>query len=171
MRKTGLISGAIIALFGISIMFTPLRTYFIIGWIAGCVLLFNGLSLFFNGLAKSTRNTSKAAAGGITILIGIILLVTDLQQVLTQVVIVNLIAGGILLSGIVECIFGYIIVKQNNSSAKPLIFGIISVIIGLSGLIFKQTTVLIIGFIVGYHIFRIGINIFSFARSLDKPDV
>lgn len=169
MKNIGMVVGGLLMILGVSIMVTPLRTYFIIGWIAGCVLLFNGLPLVFSGISKKNRSKGKCLVGGVTVLIGIILLITDVKQILSQVLIVNLIAGGIMLSGLIECIIGYGLLKRYNQFSKTLILGIISLVIGLAGLIFRETTVVIIGIIVGYHILRVGISIFTYARRMESP--
>lgn len=156
------IVGGLITLFGVSIMLTPLRTYFLIGWIVGVVLLCNGLSMLFTGLRYKIK--SKKFVGITTTLIGIVLLVTDLQQILTQIFIVYLVAGGIMLVGFVECIIGYMLVKKGQGGMYTLVVGAISFAVGLFGLIFKEATVIVIGLIVGYHIVRIGLNVISFSK-------
>lgn len=171
MRIFGLILGGAIALFGLSIMFTPLRTYFLIGWMAGCVLLCNGLSMLGDGFFRKNRSLSKCIAGGITSIVGIILLVTDVQQSITQVLIVYLVAGGIMLSGFIECIIGYLMIKKNKKGLFPLIIGGISFSVGLAGMIYQNATVIVVGVVVGYHIVRIGVTIFMFARDMNKPQV
>lgn len=173
MRKFGIILGLIIAVAGLSIMVTPLRMYFIVGWLVGCVFLVNGFSMFVSGFAKGTISTRKRIIGAITALIGIALLVTDLQKILTQIIIVNLISGGIMFSGIIEFIFVLRTIKRNElsimHSIKMSIYSILSILIGITGLVFKDYTVIIIGMIVGYNVFRTGMIIFSHSRKLDKP--
>lgn len=167
----GMVVGGIISLLGLSIMFTPLRTYFLIGWITGVVLLFNALPMLISGLSRRNRSLSKIIVGGITALVALILLVSDFQQILTQIIIVYLVAGGIMLSGLVECIIGYLLMKKNRRGLPTLITGGISFAIGLAGLIFQDTTVWVIGIIVGAHILRIGVSVFVSAKNMDKPKV
>lgn len=169
MRKAGLITGAIITLLGLSVMATPLRTYFIIGWIIGCVLLCNGLTTLWTSIRKKNRNINKCIMGAITTLIGVALLVTDLQQILTETLVVYLVAGGIMISGLIECFVGYFAIKNKNKGIPTLILGLISFSVGVAGLIYQHATVIIIGVFVGYHIVRIGISIFTSARSMEKP--
>lgn len=167
MRIFGMLIGGIIALFGLSIMITPLRTYFLIGWIIGLILLCNGVSMLFSGIKMRSR--SKKIAGLTTTLIGVILLVTDVQQILTQMIIVYIVAGGIMIVGLIECLIGYTMVKNEQGSPFTLIMGVISFLVGLFGLIFQDATVIVIGLIVGYHIIRIGLSVFTFARNMNKP--
>lgn len=169
MRTFGMVVGGLISLFGLSIMLTPLRTYFLIGWITGAVLLCNALPMLFSGLRRKTRSLSRIIVGGITAVVALLLLFTHFQQILTQVIIVYLVAGGIMLSGFIECIIGYQMTKKGNSGLPTLITGGISFAIGLCGLIFQQTTVIVIGIIVGVHILRIGASIFFAAKNMDKP--
>lgn len=166
-----MIIGGIITVSGLSIMFTPLRTYFLIGWITGAVLLCNGLVLLGAGLSKRKRSLSKSIVGAVTALVGVILLATDMQQILTQIIIVYLVAGGIMFSGFIECIIGYSMVKKGKKGLPTLITGGISFAVGLGGLIYQETTVVMIGLVVGYHIVRIGLNIVLFARDMNKPTV
>lgn len=169
MRLFGMVMGAIISLIGLSIMFTPLRTYFVIGWITGMVLLFQGVPMFFSGLKRKSRG--KMIAGMITTIVAILLLVSDLQQILTMTITVYLVAGGILLSGLVEFIIGLQLLKKDRNGLLPVVTGGVSIAIGLAGLIFKETTVVVIGVIVGVHILRIGVSVFFQAKNMDKPQV
>lgn len=169
MKKIGMICGGLITLFGLSIIFTPLRTLFIIGSIVGLVLLCNGLSTLIGGLKKKSR--SKSIVGIVTTAVGLFLLFTEMQQTLTQVIIIYLVAGGIMLTGFIECVIGATLIKKKENGTPTLIIGFISLLIGLAGIIYKETTVIVIGAIVGYHIVRIGLNIFVFARDFDKPQV
>lgn len=160
MRKFGMVVGALIAVFGVSVMATPLRTYFIISWIIGCVLLCNGLGTVINGLAKKSRSITKCIAGLTTAIIGIVLLATDFEQTL----IVYLVAGGIMISGLVETIYASSLKKREEKYLKPAIMGVISFIVGLVGIFLQDATVTIIGIVVGYYIVRIGLSVFTFAR-------
>lgn len=169
MRKFGMIGGGLIALLGLGIILTPLRTFFIIGTIVGLVLLCNGLSTLFGGLKKKSR--SKSIVGIVTTAVGLFLLFTEMQQTLTEVIIIYLVAGGIMLTGFIECVIGVNLMKKKENGIPTLIIGAISFAIGLGGIIYKETTVMVIGAIVGYHIVRIGLNIFVFARDFDKPQV
>lgn len=169
MRMFGLVLGAIISLIGLSIMFTPLRTYFVIGWITGVVLLLQGIPMFFSGVKRKSRG--KMIAGLITTIVSLLLLVSDLQQMLTMTITVYLVAGGILLSGFVEFFIGMQLLKKDRNGLVATVTGAISIVVGLAGLIFKETTVLVIGFIVGVHILRLGISIFFQAKNMDKPQV
>lgn len=170
MKTFGMIIGGIITLIGLSIMVTPLRTYFLIGWITGVVLFFNGLSMVCMGLRKN-RSLSKCLVGTVTCIVGFILLASDFQQTITQVIIVNLVAGGIILSGIIECIVGYCLVKANRQGIPTLVTGGVSFAVGLAGIVFKDATVIVIGLIVGFQMVRIGASIFMYARDIGKPKV
>lgn len=169
MRKFGMIFGGLITLFGLSIMFTPLRTFFIIGSIVGLVLLCNGLSTLIGGLKKKSR--SKSIEGIVTTAVGLFLLFSEMQETLTESLIIYLVAGAIVLTGLIECFIGRNLMKNKNNGIPTLIIGIISITIGVAGIIFKETTVMVIGAIVGYQIVKIGLNIFVFARDFDKPQV
>lgn len=171
MRLFGLLVGGLITLVGLSIMLTPLRTYFLIGWITGCVLLCNGLSMVGVGTTKGNKSLSKCVVGGITAIVGFILLMTDKQQTITQILVVNLISGGVVISGIIECIIGYMMVKRNKKGVHCLIMGGLSIAMGIAGMLFRDATVIVVGMIVGYHIVRIGATIFMFAWSMEKPKV
>lgn len=160
MKIFGLVTGALVTILGLSIMLTPLRMYFLIGWVIGIVLTCNGLSLLLSGIKKEKKNKGLTFIGIVTTLVGIILLVTDLQQLLTEIIIVYLITGGIMFSGLVECIIGFNLKKRGKNPVPALLIGGISLAVGLAGIIFHDATVKVIGLVVGYHIVRIGITIF-----------
>lgn len=171
MRIAGMLTGGLIALFGLSIIFTPMRTYFLIGKVIAFIFLCNGLATLVTSLKKGQNSTGKRIISLVITLIGVVLLVSDLYQVLTQIFIVYLVAGGILLSGLVECLVGYRMVKSDKTGFIPLILGVISVIVGLVGLIYQNATIFVIGAIVGYHITRMGLSVFLWARNINKPQV
>lgn len=171
MVKAGMLIGGLIALAGIGTMLTPLRTYFLIGWVTGCVLLFHGLSTLGMGLIGKNRSLSKCIVGLISSVIGVVMLVLDQQNTIAQHIIVYFVAGGILLSGLVECFIGWALRKKEKPWVSTFLFGVISLGVGLAGIVFQQATVVIIGVVVGYHIFRVGYTMFQFFYTYDKPRV
>lgn len=171
MKKAGLVIGGLITILGLSIMLTPLRTYFLVGWVIGIILLFNGILMFGSGFRKNRRSGSKMTVGLVTTLIGGTLLITDSLQMLTQNLIVYFVAGGILFSGMVECFVGYKRIKSGIPGLPTFILGIISTAVGIFAFLYQNTTVLVIGAIVGFHIAKIGLNIFLAAYNMDKPRI
>lgn len=171
MKKFLMIVGAIISLFGLSIMFTPLRTYFILGWITGCVLICTGGSLLLTGLKRRNRSLGLCLMGTVTLVVGLVILGSDLQQSMPETVIVHLVAGGILISGLVECILGYFLMKRGEKALVNFLGGLGSFALGLGGLLFQDMAVIVIGVVVGYHITRMGLQIFFWGKNLDKPQV
>lgn len=167
MRKFGMFFGAIITLVGLSIMFTPLRTYLMIGWITGSILVCNGITTLGSGIKG--KELSKCIAGIVTTIIGLVLLGTDFKESLSQDLTIYLVTGGIIITGLIELLVGCIMVKKDLAGMPTLVLGAISSIVGITGLIFKDTTAIVIGVVVGYHIIRVGISIFNSARNMDKP--
>lgn len=169
MKKFGMVLGGLITLFGLGIILTPLRTYFIIGSIVGFVLIINGISTLVGGLKSKSR--SKSISGIVTTAIALFLLFTEMQQTLTENFIIYLVAGGIMLTGLIETVIGLILLKKKENGLTTFLMGVGSLGVGLAGIIFKETTAMVIGAVVGYHIVRFGLNIFTFARDYDKPQV
>ncbi|MFI3254159.1 MAG: DUF308 domain-containing protein [Eubacteriales bacterium] len=171
MKLFGTVTGFLVTIFGISIMFNPFQTFEIIDWMIGIVLLCNGLSMLFDGLRKGNPNRSKVIIGIVTTILGIVLLVTDSLQTLTTVIVVYLVAGGIMVSGLIECILGYLSIKKGNPNMHTLIIGIFSFVIGLAGLIFQSAAARVIDLFMGYHVVRIGLTILFATLNMDKPKV
>lgn len=169
MTKIGMIIGILISLFGVSIILTPFKTYFILGSIAGFVLLINGVPSLIVNLIRKDRKLFKIIVPAITTFLGFILVATDMAQVLTQTIIVYIIAGGIIITGLIECISSLAVIKKDKRAIETLVIGIISLILGFLCITFKETTVVIIGASVGFYILRIGLNLFVFARDYNKP--
>lgn len=170
MKKTGLVVGILVILLGLSVIFTPIRTYFLIGWMIGLIFLVNGASVLFVGFRKKPKNKSQMSIGLTFTILGIVLLVSDNLYILSQNIIVYLVAGGILLSGLIECFIGVKLVKAKRGFFT-LLFGIISCCVGLAGLLHKEATSMLMSAVVGYFIIKIGVSIFMFARDFEKPQV
>lgn len=171
MKKIGMILGLGCILLGLCIMFTPMRIYFLLGWVTGIVFLFHGVPILASGVLHKPRIRNKIYHGATTVLIGITLLATDFLQILTQQFIVYIVAGGILISGLFECFVGYAFFKGEKKGLLMLLMGIISCVVGISGIIFQNATVMVIGGIIGFFLIKIGVSLFVYARDYDKPRV
>lgn len=172
MQKLGMFCGVVISLIGLSIMFTPFRVYVLLGWLVGFIMLSHGFSTLFSGI--NTKSRWRCVTGGVTMVIGGILVVSDMFEVLTQNIIIYLVAGGIIISGLIECFVGYSLLKEKEKRKNGVIcfgMGSLSLAVGFFGLFYKNATVLVIGAIVGFHIVKMGVNLFVYARDYYKPKV
>lgn len=172
MKKIYFILGLLVSLFGLSIMVTPLRTYFIIiGWMIGSLLLLVGVPTLLTGIFKKQRSISRILVGAIPTVIGFLLVSTDLQQTLTQNLVIFFIAGGIVLTGLSECIIGCVLFKQQKKGFLTILVGLISVGVGLASMYYSDASAFVLGLVVGYHILRMGISLLMLAKDYDKPHI
>lgn len=172
MQKFAFISGVLISLLGLSIMFTPMRVYFLIGWLIGFIMVCNGVSTLLGGMKKKSR--SRCIAGFITTFIGGALVLGDSLELIQQSLIIYLVAGGIIVTGLIECFVGYSMMKDKQKGKNGLqcfIMGCLSLGVGLFGMLNQQATVMVIGAVVGFHIVKIGVNICVYARDFNKGQV
>lgn len=171
MKKIYFILGMLVSLFGLSIMITPLRTYFIIGWMIGSLLLLVGVPTLLTGIFKKQRSISRILVGAIPTVIGFLLVSTDLQQTLTQNLVIFFIAGGIVLTGLSECFIGCVLFKQQKKGFLTILVGLISVGVGLASMYYSEASAFVLGLVVGYHILRMGISLLMLAKDYDKPHI
>lgn len=171
LKKVGYFFSVVLVLFGLCIIFTPLRIYFLLGWVAGAVILCNGLSSLIAQFTQKKKSRSKIITGLVGTVIGVILLVSDLQQSITESFIVYLVTAGIALTGLVECGFGLLFWKKDKSALIPLVMGMISLGIAVLALANQEATSTIISAIVGFYVMKMGASVFVFTKDYDKPRV
>lgn len=171
MKKTGMLMGLCSALLGLCVIFTPMRIYFLLGWVTGIPFLCHGITMVAATFFSKSPTKSKVIHGIVTSLVGVALIGTDIFQILTQQLIIFLVAGGILISGLIECFVGYTYFKYEKKGLMTLVMGIASCIVGIAGIVFQETTVTVIGCIVGFFFIKIGASLFTYARDYDKPRV
>ncbi len=171
LKRVGYFFSVVLVLFGLSIMFTPLRVYFLLGWVAGAVILCNGLSSLINQFNQKTKSRSKIITGLVGTIVGGILLVSDFRENITESFVVYLITAGITLTGLVECGFGLLFWKKDKAALIPLVMGLVSLGIAVLALANQEATSTIISVIVGFYVMKMGASVFVFTRDFDKPRV
>ncbi len=171
MRLTGLIIGGLIVAAGLAFILTPLRMYLIIGWLVGSLLIVGMLVEVVKHLKCKSFGKMQIIEAVVMLGLGIALIATDLQQTLTQVVIVYIVAGGLAISGLIKLIVAYISVKKGKKALGIIVNGALSLLIGIAGFVFKNAVATIIGVLVGFHIANFGLTIFIAAWHMKKTIV
>ena len=179
MKVTGIVIGVLLILGGISCMLTPTVTYLTLAWVAGFSMIVDAIGNIATWFAKKKDRMADGwdLAGAIASLIfGVILVSSAAAQVLTAVIMVNIVAVWIIVKGIIR-IVAAIRLRQLRKAldaqvlgrnwGKILAMGILMTICGILCLIDSGILMVVIGIAVGIAIISSGVNLIMFVTA--KP--
>lgn len=169
MKVIGVIAGVLIGILGVYAMCVPFRTFLGIGWIVGALLLVNGVELVVTGVSGNKKNVGQCILGVIEAVIGLILLFSGVQRILTDVMAAYLIGICIIIYGIYELIMGVKTLKtQKGSGIWKIIFGILSVLAGAAAIGHPFLTMVSVGYIIAFSLLFQGIDMIMLSLSIGK---
>ena len=177
MKAMTIFMGVLLTIGGFFCMLTPLSTFRTIGWVIGVVLLIAGINMVadYFGHRKGGGVTSWDLLGGIlTIILSLFILYRHgYAGNLLDELIVILFGVWMLLSGMFR-IAGGVKLKQLGESSWIwiIIGGVVSVLLGVYGLVNPYVFKFALGWMLGFFIIMQGINMLTlaFAMGNNKGD-
>ena len=177
MKVIGIVIGILLILGGISCMLTPAATYLTLAWVAGFSMIVDAIGNIATWFAKKKDRMADSwdLAGAIASLIfGIILVSSAAAQVLTAVIMVNIVAVWIIVKGIIR-IVAAVRLRQLRKAldaqvlgrnwGKILAMGILMTVCGIFCLIDSGILMVVIGIAVGIAIISSGVNLILFVTA------
>ncbi len=158
MKVVGIIFGALTAILGFYALCVPVQTFFVIGWLVGMVLFADGLTLVIVSLTKEKKEIWKAILGVFLALAGLAILFGDVQRILTDFMMIYLIAGSVIGVGIIQCIAGYKAYKATKEGMAVIVLGVLSIIIGIIAAGHPLLTMMTVGYYIAFSLIMQGIN-------------
>ena len=173
MKAMTIFMGILLTIGGFFCMLTPLITFRTIGWIIGVVLLVAGINMVADYFAhrKNGGVTSWDLIGGIlTILLALFILYRHgyAGNILDELIVI-LFGVWMLLSGIFRIAGGIQLKKIGESAGLWIVIGgIVSVLLGIYGLVNPYVFKFALGWMLGFYIIMQGVNMLTLAFAMGK---
>lgn len=168
MKAITIILGILTVLAGFFCIAHPAFTAFSIAWILGFLLILSGINILVSFFGKKEGSKSDVFFGILSIICGIAMLCNYWFQLFTDVIIVTIVAGLILLMGIVRISASLKLKKAEQPWVLAMISGILSVLIAIMAFINPIAGVVLIDYILAFIFIVQGINLLSFGIAIKK---
>lgn len=160
-RILGILAGVFIIITGVLSLFTPLRSYGMVGWLIAFAMVFDGVAkiMLWNDYRKIGISDTWALVGGIlSAMLGILLLCSVSGRLAADVIIAYLVAGWLIFAGIVRIARSITMrdVAKNlgtqlgSNWSLALVVGIIMVVLGVFCMIYPGVVMVAIGWQIGF---------------------
>ena len=160
-RILGILAGVFIIITGVLSLFTPLRSYGMVGWLIAFAMAFDGVAkiMVWNDYRKIGISDTWALVGGIlSALLGVLLLCSVSGRLAADVIIAYLVAGWLVFAGIVRIARSITMrdVAKNlgtqlgSNWGLALVVGIIMVVLGVFCMIYPGVVMVAIGWQIGF---------------------
>jgi len=167
MKALSILFGIILAIFGVSLMATPLMNYL---QIANCIaILLMTYGIF--GLATAVmlkKYELNLVYSALSLIGGIIIAAVPGIRILMEMVGVYVIAAWIIIQGALA-IAGCVKAKRNGKSLwwLILIFGITTLLLGIYSFMHPLLTAVLTGILIGLYFLQAGINMFFMSDNIE----
>lgn len=169
MKVVGVIAGVLTGILGVYAMCVPFRTFLGIGWMIGILLLVNGAEMVIVALSGKKKNVAQCVLGVIGAVIGLIILFSGVQRVLTDVMAAYLIGFSIIVYGIYQLVSGGKHYKEEKgASIWKIICGVLSVLVGAAAVGHPFLTMVSVGYMIAFSLIIQGIDIIMLSLSIGK---
>ncbi|MFI3176814.1 MAG: DUF308 domain-containing protein [Eubacteriales bacterium] len=168
MKVAGIIFGVLTVLIGIYALCVPVQSFLVIGWLVGMVLFADGLTLLIVSLKKEKKAVWKVLLGALAAITGLIILFCDLQRLLTDILMIYMIAGSVVAVGIVQCVVG---IKNYQTMKKGLgtfIVGACSVVIGIVAAVHPLLTIVAVGYYIAFSLIMHGLSMIVISMKIGR---
>ncbi len=177
MKILGIAMGILLILGGISCILTPAATYLTLAWVAGISMVVDAVGNIVAWYSKKKEDMADGwdlAGAVISLIFGIILVSSAAAQMLTAVIMANIVAVWIIAKGIVRIVAALKIRKIRKALdaqflgrnwGKVLAMGILMTVCGVLCLIDSSILMIAIGIFIGFSIISSGINLIAFVTA------
>ena len=171
MKITTIILATMIIISGVYCLFTPGATFLTLGWLVGISLAVAGINaiMAYTARRKVGATTVWDLLGGIlALLMGILVLANTFAQLLTDAIIIYMLATGLVLAGIFRIFASTRLKKLGLSWVWMLVMGILTVLVGLYSFFHPILTAIALGYLIGFWVIVSGINLLSIGISMNS---
>lgn len=171
MKIVGVITGVLTSILGVYAMCVPFRTFLGIGWLIGILLLVNGVEIVIAALAGKKKNIGQCILGVIGAVIGLIILFSGIQRILTDVMAAYLIGFCIIVYGIYQLVSGGKNLKnEKGASIWRIVCGVLSVLIGAAAVGHPFLTMVSVGYMIAFSLIVQGIDMIILSLAIGKKN-
>lgn len=168
MKVITIILAILTILAGFFCIIHPAFTAFSIAWILGFLLILGGINVLVSFFGKKEGSKSDVFFGILSIIGGIAMLCNYWFQIFTDVIIVAIVAGLILLMGILRISASIDLKKASQPWVLAMISGILSILIAIMAFINPLAGIVLIDYILSFIFIVQGISLLSFGISMKK---
>ena len=170
MKATRIILGVLMVILGICAWSMPFRTFLGIGWVLGALFLAYGVQMVVESLKKEKKDVLSCIFGVLIALLGLGILFSAAQRILTDVVIAYLVGFNLIIYGIFRVVAAFKLfkVKQTGMGVLMIICGILSVLAGIFSVGHPFMTMFTVGLIIGVNLFIQGISTIAIACTVKE---
>ena len=173
MKIIVIILGVLMFIGGVYCVITPIATYAVLAWLIGLAMLVEGIGsvVTWNDLRSRGFADGWTLAGAIvSIILGVILLVSYAAQWAVDVFIAYMIAAWLVIGGIMRIVAALKLRKVKNDPGYRsldmnwgvlLVLGILVTILGILCLFNPLSVMVGVGFMLGVSIICVGIDLFA----------
>lgn len=174
MKILTIIVGVILVIGGFFSIATPLNTFTTLGWVIGILLLIAGINIivdYFMLRKAKSLGMGDLLVGVLTVALALFVLYGQIARVALDAILIVLFGAWVLIGGIMR-IVASLNHKKNGDSfwIWIMLFGILSVIVGVYGFFNPVVFAFAIGWMIGFLIIMQGINLIGLGFTIKKAD-
>lgn len=172
MKIVGVITGVIMCILGIYAFAVPFRTFLGLGWAVGFLIAVHGIEMLIMEFSKKKKEIGKCVLSILVVLLGCVLLFSNLQRFLTDMMIAYMAGFSVLIYGIYQIIKGAGGYKEKKASGiLTIVIGVLSVICGVLLVIHPVFTMLSLGYVIAFAVLMQGIDMIILTLNSGKKDL
>jgi len=166
MKVLTIILGAIMVICGFSCMCTPLMTFLEAGYLLVLLLLIYGVGAIIESFMEKKYGL-PLLFGILSIILGIVIMVVPGLKLMTDGILVYIMAVWFLLQGVVNIFMAFKQKKiENKGWIWMLIFGILGVLVGIYSLVHPMVMAFTFAILVSFYFIECGVNMIAVACSV-----
>jgi uncharacterized membrane protein HdeD (DUF308 family) len=169
MKILTIIVGVLVTISGMYCLSMPGATFLNLGWLTGLSLAVSGVSAI---TVYAVRRKNKSAvmwdlwSGVLSVLVGALMICNLYAQLLTDIALIYMFAGWLILSGVLRIAASVKLKAMGFSWAWILIFGALSVLLGIYSSLHPLFTAITLGYLIGFWIISAGLNLTALGVSI-----
>lgn len=165
MKAFTIILGVLLAICGISCMCTPVMTFLEAGYFLVVLLLVYGIAAIMKSVTQKEYGM-PFFFGMLSVIVGIVILVVPGLKLLTDGMLIYIMAVWFLMQGVVDIAMSFQKKKLGGKGwVWTLVLGILGVLLGIYSLVHPLLLVFTFGILVGVYFIECGINMVVLATS------
>lgn len=170
MRIFTIIMGVLLSIGGVYCMLQPGATFMTIGWLIGVMFLISGVNML---AAYMKQRGQQNASGGdllsaiLVLLLGLLLVVNDFAQFMTDTFILYLVGITIIITGVAR-IYTSLNLRKLGIGAWiwAMVVGVFTLVMGIYLLIHPMVTAMALGLLIGFVFIQQGITLLGIGLAM-----
>lgn len=164
MKTAGIVLGILTALVGVYAFCVPLSVFLGIAWVIAILIVVNGVDAIVDGASGVNKNVGKIVLGSLVTLGGILLFFSGILRFMTDIFMVYLIGGALIVYGVFQIYSGWKTrTVSKGMGIASIVCGVLSVIGGILAFGHPLLTMISVGYIIAFNLIMQGVNMIVIA--------